>query len=39
MVGDEVSEMDFGHMAILINRFIPVIEGMTNSPQKEIKYN
>ena len=38
-VGDEVSEMDFGHMAELINRFIPVIEGLANSSQKEIKYN
>ena len=39
MVGDEVSEMDFTHMDTLINRFIPIIEGITNTPQKEIKYN
>ncbi|MBC6998505.1 M28 family peptidase [Cytophaga sp. FL35] len=37
-VGDEVSEMDFDHMAKLINQSIPVIEGVANSPQKEIKY-
>lgn len=39
MVGDEVSEMDFGHMAVLINSFIPVIEGISNAPQSELKYN
>ena len=38
-VGDEASLMDFGHMATLVNKFIPVIEGIANAPQKEIKYN
>lgn len=38
-VGDEVSEMDFEHMAKLINSFIPVIIGITNSEVQEIKYN
>ncbi|WP_276165567.1 M28 family metallopeptidase [Zobellia alginiliquefaciens] len=38
-VGDEVSEMDFGHMANLINKSIPVLEGIANSSTKEIKYN
>lgn len=37
-VGDEVSLMDFEHMAILANKFIPVIEGIANAPQQEIKY-
>ncbi|PKA97348.1 peptidase M28-like protein [Flavobacteriaceae bacterium MAR_2009_75] len=38
-VGDEVSEMNFEHMASLINKSIPVIEGITNAATKEIKYN
>ncbi|MBU2972895.1 M28 family metallopeptidase [Zobellia sp. B3R18] len=38
-VGDELSEMDFGHMANLINKSIPVVEGIVNAPTKEIKYN
>jgi len=38
-VGDEVSLMDFGHMATLVNKFILVIEGIANASQKEIKYN
>ena len=38
-VGDEASLMDFGHMATLVNKFIPVIEGIANASQKEIKYN
>ncbi|PIF00422.1 MAG: peptidase M28 [Maribacter sp.] len=38
-VGDEVSEMDFDHMAILINTFIPVVEGIANATEQEIKYN
>jgi hypothetical protein len=31
--------MNFEHMATLINKFIPVIEGVANSAEKEIKYN
>ncbi|WP_400070326.1 M28 family metallopeptidase [Zobellia russellii] len=38
-VGDELSEMDFSHMANLINKSIPVVEGIVNAPTKEIKYN
>ncbi|EAR00874.1 M28 family metallopeptidase [Maribacter sp. HTCC2170] len=38
-VGDEASLMDFEHMASLVNKFIPVIENITNSPVQEIKYN
>ncbi|MDB2606788.1 M20/M25/M40 family metallo-hydrolase [Zobellia sp.] len=38
-VGDELSEMDFDHMANLINKSIPVLEGIINAPTKEIKYN
>ncbi|MEX0290540.1 MAG: M28 family peptidase [Flavobacteriaceae bacterium] len=37
-VGDETSEMDFEHMAKVVNKMIPVIEGIANSPDKEIKY-
>ncbi len=38
-VGDENSLMDFGHMATLVNKTIPVIEGIANAPTDEIKYN
>ena len=38
-VGDEASLMDFNHMANMVNKFIPVIEGIANAPQQEIKYN
>ncbi|MDO6809383.1 M20/M25/M40 family metallo-hydrolase [Zobellia galactanivorans] len=38
-VGDEISEMDFGHMANLINKSIPVVEGIVNASTKEIRYN
>lgn len=38
-VGDETSEMDFEHMANVVNKSIPVIEGIANAPSKEIKYN
>lgn len=36
-VGDENSLMDFGHMATLVNKTIPVIEGIANAPSQEIK--
>ena len=36
-VGDEVSLMDFDHMAALVNKTIPVIEGIANAPSQEIK--
>ncbi len=38
-VGDENSLMDFEHMAKVVNKSIPMIEGILNSPSKEIKYN
>ena len=38
-VGDENSLMNFEHMALLVNKTIPVLEGILNSPTKEIKYN
>ncbi len=38
-VGDETSEMDYGHMAKVVNKSIPIIEGIANAPSKEIKYN
>jgi len=38
-VGDEAELMDFGHMAEVVNRAIPAVEGIVNAPTKEIKYN
>jgi hypothetical protein len=38
-VDDEVSEMDFEHMALLVNKMIPVVEGIANAPTQEIKMN
>lgn len=38
-VSDENSEMDFKHMAQLINAFIPIVEGLSNAEEQEIKYN
>lgn len=38
-VGDENEEMDYGHMANVINKMIPVVTGIANAPEKEIKYN
>lgn len=37
-VGDEVSIMDLGHMALLVNKTIPVLEGIINAPMREIEY-
>ena len=37
-VGDEVSTLDLNHMAKVVNKLIPVIEGITNAATKEIKY-
>ena len=37
-VGDETFRMDFSHMARVINKLIPVIEGIANADEKEIKY-
>ncbi len=38
-VGDENELMDFSHMANVVNKSIPMIEGIVNSPIKELKYN
>lgn len=38
-VGDEAQLMNYEHMASLINKFVPVIEGIANAATKEIKYN
>lgn len=38
-VGDEVGLMDFDHMATLVNKMIPVLEGIANAPTQEIKLN
>jgi len=36
-VDDEADKMDYKHMANLINKLIPAIETMSNTPTKEIK--
>ena len=36
-VGDQVELMDFGHMANLVNKTLPVLEGIANAPRQEIK--
>ncbi len=38
-VGDEVQLMDFGHMAQVVNRMIPVVEGISNALTREIILN
>lgn len=38
-VGDENNLMDFEHLAKVVNKSIPMIEGILNAPIKEIKYN
>lgn len=38
-VDDELSEMDFDHMARVVNTSLPVLEQMTNAKQQEIKMN
>lgn len=38
-VGDEASLMDFEHMATIVNKSIPIVEGIVNAATKEIKYN
>lgn len=38
-VGDEAALMDFEHMATVVNKSILFVEGITNAPTKEIKYN
>lgn len=36
-VGDEVDLMDFDHMATLVNKVLPVIEGIANASTQEIQ--
>jgi len=38
-VGDETSKLDFQHMANVINKSVPVVEGIANASSKEVKYN
>ncbi|GGD54863.1 M28 family metallopeptidase [Muriicola marianensis] len=38
-VGDEAELMDFGHMATVVNKMIPAVEGIANSKEREIKLN
>lgn len=38
-VDDEADKMDFNHMTSFINKIIPALEGMINSPTKVIKMN
>ncbi len=38
-VGDEVELMDYDHMAMVVNKTIPVLEGILNAAEREIKYN
>lgn len=35
-VNDEVSEMDFEHMTTVVNKMIPVVEGIANANEQEI---
>ncbi len=37
--GDEVHRMDLEHMTTVINKMIPVFEGIVNTDEKIIKYN
>jgi len=39
MVGDEANSMDFSHMAKVVNKMIPVVQGITNASTKEIILN
>ena len=36
-VGDEADIMDFGHMAGMINKMIPVLEGIANAENQEVE--
>ncbi len=37
-VGDENEEMDYEHMALIINKMVPVVAGIANAPIQEITY-
>ncbi|MBT8320441.1 MAG: M20/M25/M40 family metallo-hydrolase [Eudoraea sp.] len=34
---DEPEELDYEHMSGLVNKMIPIIEGLTNSPDQQVK--
>ncbi|NKI33294.1 M28 family metallopeptidase [Croceivirga thetidis] len=36
---DEISEMDFSHMAAIVNKSIPMVEGIANGPLGELQLN
>tara|TARA_R110000868_G_scaffold86347_8_gene242224 strand:+ start:25594 stop:26631 length:1038 start_codon:yes stop_codon:yes gene_type:complete len=38
-VDDEAELMDFNHMAMVVNKSIPMVTGIVNAATKEIKYN
>ncbi|WP_372973824.1 M28 family peptidase, partial [Muriicola sp.] len=38
-VGDEAELMDYGHMARVVNKMIPVVEGIAISKDRELKLN
>lgn len=38
-VGDELELMNFNHMANMVNKLLPVLEGISNSPTKEVILN
>ena len=38
-VDDEAELMDFKHMAMVVNKSIPMVTGIVNAATKEIKYN
>lgn len=37
-VGDETEVMDYQHMAQVVNKMIPIVEGIANANTREIKY-
>jgi hypothetical protein len=37
-VEDEAFRLDYNHMARIVNKMIPVIEGLSNTSEQEIKY-
>lgn len=38
-VDDEADQMDYKHMANFLNKMIPALEGMMNTPTKDVKLN
>ncbi|MFS4417699.1 M28 family metallopeptidase [Maribacter sp. 2307ULW6-5] len=37
-VGDEAALMDYGHMATVVNKLLPAVEGIVNDQQRTISY-